>query len=519
MNTKPETAEESALRLAAIVESSDDAIVSKRLDGTITSWNHGAERLFGYTAEEIVGQSILTIIPEDRRHEEEHIIQRISQGERVKHFETYRCRKDGSLVPISVTVSPIKQADGTIIGASKIARDISDRKRAERRLGEQAEQLSILQRISASINADLDLDRIIQTVTDEATALSGAKFGAFFNMRIAEDGQRYMLYSLSGAPREAFESFGMPRKTQVFAPTFEGTHVVRSADIRSDPRYGLNAPHEGMPEGHLPVVSYLAVPVKSSSGEVLGGLFFGHDEPDQFGEQQEQLLKGIASQAAVAIENARLHDAAKQEIERRRVAEETKDLLLHELKHRIKNTMTMIHALASQTLRATPEIDRQAFLQRLHALSGAHDLLTMADWKAVSLHQLAERALRPFRELAGERIAVSGPDALVQSSQALSLTLAFHELATNAVKYGALSAETGTIAIDWRPDDADESHLQVTWSERGGPPVATPKKRGFGSKMIESALRGRHGAVRFDYAPEGIVVTIQLDLQQPAENS
>src|SRR4051812_10475378 len=119
-------------RLAAIIESSDDAIVSKDLNGIITSWNAGAQRLFGYTADEIIGQSILTLIPPERHHEEPGILARIRRGERIDHYETVRRKKDGTLFDISVTVSPLKNKSGQIVGASKIARDISDRVRNER---------------------------------------------------------------------------------------------------------------------------------------------------------------------------------------------------------------------------------------------------------------------------------------------------------------------------------------------------------------------------------------------------
>lgn len=505
--------DENALRLAAIVESCDDAIVGKLLDGTITSWNQAAEDLFGYTAEEIVGRSILTLIPEDRHHEETEIIEKLHRGERIRHFETVRCRKDGSLVPISVTISPIRLPDGTIVGASKIARDISARKRTERILTEQANRLAILQRVSASINADLDLERILQTVTDEATALSGARIGAFFYNHVAQDGETRTLYTLSGAPREAFENFGMPGRTAIFTATFENAQVIRSADIRQDPRYGKSEPHKGMPEGHLPVVSYLAVPVRSSSGEVAGGLFFGHDEPDIFSAETESLIAGIAAQAAIAIDNARLHEAAKNELARRKEAEEAKDLLLHELKHRIKNTMAMIQALVSQTLRDGPSEEREALLQRMQALSAAHDLLTVSDWKSVSLQALTDRALKPFRDGGADRIVAGGPEVWLSSTQALALTLSLHELSTNAVKYGALSTRGGRVTLDWEfPDPEDETHLRLCWSESGGPAVEPPTRRGFGTRMIESALRGKHGSAQFDYRPEGLQVTLDMEL-------
>jgi PAS domain S-box-containing protein len=129
--TERKQAELAALRLASIVESSDDAILSKDLEGVITSWNAGATHLFGYEADEIVGKSITTLLPDDRLHEEPGIIKRIRRGERVDHYETVRRRKDGSLVEISLTVSPIRNAEGQVIGASNISRDISERRRAE----------------------------------------------------------------------------------------------------------------------------------------------------------------------------------------------------------------------------------------------------------------------------------------------------------------------------------------------------------------------------------------------------
>src|SRR5262249_45476703 len=123
--------EEAQARLAAIVESSEDAIVSKNLTGVITSWNRSAERLFGYTAQEAIGQSITIIIPADRRGEERRILDTIRQGQTVEHFETVRQRKDGTLLDISVTISPIRNERGTIIGASKIARDVTERRQLE----------------------------------------------------------------------------------------------------------------------------------------------------------------------------------------------------------------------------------------------------------------------------------------------------------------------------------------------------------------------------------------------------
>ena len=191
----------------------------------------------------------------------------------------------------------------------------------ERALVDEATTLEILSRVGAMVTAQLDLDSVVQAVTDAATRLTGAAFGSFFYNVQNEAGESYMLYALSGVPREAFSKFPMPRNTQVFAPTFAGDAIVRSDDITQDPRYGHNEPHRGMPEGHLPVRSYLASSVISRTGEVLGGLFFGHPEPAMFDERSERLLEGIAAQAAIAIDNARLYKAAQTEIDERRKTE------------------------------------------------------------------------------------------------------------------------------------------------------------------------------------------------------
>jgi signal transduction histidine kinase len=188
-------------------------------------------------------------------------------------------------------------------------------------LEDQTNALEILNRASAAISGDLDLERLVQTVTDAAVELTGAEFGAFFYNVVDADGERYTLYTLSGAERSAFAAYPMPRNTAVFGPTFTGEGVVRSDDITQDPRYGRSAPHYGMPKGHLPVCSYLAVPVRSRSGEVLGGLFFGHSRPGVFDPLSEERIVGLASHAAVAMDNARLFQAAERELEQRRRAE------------------------------------------------------------------------------------------------------------------------------------------------------------------------------------------------------
>jgi PAS domain S-box-containing protein len=217
---------------------------------------------------------------------------------------------------------PLAGADGKTRRWFGTCTDIHDRKLAE-------QALELANEVGATLAAELDVERIVQAVTDASTVATEAQFGAFFYNVTNADGESYMLYTLSGVPRDAFSKFPMPRNTPVFAPTFEGEGVVRSDDITKDPRYGSMAPHYGMPEGHLPVCSYLAVPVVSRSGEVIGGLFFGHTEPARFTEVHERTVSSFASQAAVALDNAGLVSRLRglnEELEQR-VEERTAHLL------------------------------------------------------------------------------------------------------------------------------------------------------------------------------------------------
>jgi PAS domain S-box-containing protein len=315
--TERKRLETAGLHLAAIVESSEDAIISKDLNGIITSWNNGAERIFGYTAAEVIGKPVSILTAPDRLDEMPTILSKIRQGLRVEHYETRRRTKDGRILDVALMVSPVRDAAGQIIGASKIARDITHRKHIEleraallAREREAHRTAELLNTVGPRLAAQLDLEKLVQEVTDIATALIGAEFGSFFHNVTNEKGESHMLYTLSGVPKEAFAGFPNPPDTAVFAPTLPSEGVVRSDDLTQDPRYSENSPNYGLPDGRLPVRSYLAAPVKSRSGEVLGGLFFGHSLPGKFTEAHQAIVTGIGAQAAIAMDNARLFEQA-----------------------------------------------------------------------------------------------------------------------------------------------------------------------------------------------------------------
>jgi signal transduction histidine kinase/DNA-binding response OmpR family regulator len=260
------------------------------------------------------------------------IVARVLAGEAVMYEELHiPMQRGGGQADTWFTFSytPMRDCGGRIVGLLCAALEVTGKVLAVRReqealraLQAKSTALAIVNDTGAAITAELDSDRIIQMVVDAAVTLTGARYGAFFyNVRDAS-GEAYMLYALSGAEREDFSHFPMPRNTALFAPTFAGEGVVLSQDLLSDPRYGRNQPHAGLPDGHLPVRSYLAVPVRSRTGEVLGGLLFGHPEPGQFNQEDEASLVALAGQAAVAIDNARLFASAERELRHRARAEE-----------------------------------------------------------------------------------------------------------------------------------------------------------------------------------------------------
>jgi PAS domain S-box-containing protein len=314
----------------------DTAIISTNRDGEVTSWNTGAERILGWAEEEMIGLTLDRIFtPEGQRSREfaREIEDAISKG-RGGGEEGWRVRKDGSRFWAVGELAPIRTRDGAIVGFTKILRDRTGQQQAEEEVRQDRRTLEVLNRAASSLALETDRHRLVQIVTDAGVELTGAQFGAFFYNAVNESGEGYRLFSVSGAPLEASSKFPMPRNTEVFAPTLAGA-VVRSADITQDPKYGRSGPGGGMPEGYLPVRSYLAVPVVSRAGTVLGGLFFGHPSVGVFSERSERALMGLSSEAAIAMDNVELSQAALKEIEDRRRAEEALREFNASLEHQI----------------------------------------------------------------------------------------------------------------------------------------------------------------------------------------
>ena len=331
-----------------------DAVITTDNDGRVTFLNSIASALTGWQPPDARGvplPDVFRIVNEDSRQPTDNpAVRALREGKVVGLANhTLLIARDGSERPIDDSAAPIRDEAGKIAGAVLVFRDVTDRRTAERQLREEARVSESLYRVGRLVAAELDLDHLVQTATDEATKLADAQFGAFFYNVTNAAGESYFLYALSGAPREAFASFAMPRNTAIFAPTFSGAAVVRLDDVTADPRYGQNPPYQGMPPGHLPVRSYLAVPVVSRGGAVLGGFFFGHERIAMFTARHERLLVGVAAQTATAIDNARLYQDAKRlgdHLQQRNVelaaADRHKNEFLAMLAHELRNPLAPI---------------------------------------------------------------------------------------------------------------------------------------------------------------------------------
>ena len=300
-------------------------------DWVMTYMNAAAERLLNRRRDDVLGKTWHEAFPHAVGNPVDAMYQRVMrtrQPERMEYLYPHYGRW------LEISASPVRSG-----GVAVYFRDTSDRE--------------TLNRIGRTLASELDLERLLQAVTDAATEVSGAQFGAFFYNRTNEAGESYMLYTLSGVPRDAFAKFPMPRNTAVFAPTFSGEAIVRSDDITRDPRYGRNAPRRGMPEGHLPVKSYLAVPVMARSGEVHGGLFFGHAKAGVFTERAERLVAGIAAQAAIAIDNARLYRSLQESEQRYRAVVESQAELV--CRFRLDGTILFANGAYARSVGVTAE--------------------------------------------------------------------------------------------------------------------------------------------------------------------
>jgi len=400
---------------------------------------------------------------------------------------------------VDFVYQPMLGADGELTGVFVQGHDVTDHKRSEalRTAHNKVLQLAI---------QDQPLETILDTLarTVEEWSATGVLASILLLDRDAQVLRHGAAPSLPNAYNEAIDGVAIgPCAGSCGTAAFLKEPVFVS-DIASDPRWedfkDLAAEHA--------LAACWSIPILSGTGEVLGTFAMYHREPREPAEQDLELVDLVTRTAALIINRKRAED------ERGR-AERRQQLLLGELNHRVKNTLAIVQSLTHQSFHsaASTEDAKRRFEGRLKALASAHSLLTATNWESALIADVARAALAPF--CPPDRCDIDGPPLPVSPQTAVGLALALHELATNAAKYGALSTPSGRLSVRWTVVD---DQLQLIWTERGGPRVSPPERRGFGTRMIERTLASEFGGkVVLDFAPEGVTCTLIAPLPKTGE--
>lgn len=429
---------------AALVESSDDAIVAKDANGVVISWNPAAERLFGWSSAEMVGHSIRRLLPEDRQHEEDDILARIAKGERVGQFLTRRLHRSGELLDISVTVSPVRDELGTVVGASKIARN------AGPYLKQQAELLQSKARFETLAN---NLDQFAWMANPDGHIF-------WYNQR---------WYDYTGTTLEQMAGWG-------WKAVHHPEHVDRVVE-RIQHSWDTGIEWED------------TFPLLGKDGEWRWFLSRAKPIRDEAGE----IIRWFGTNTDIT--------------EQRQQAEQIR-LLLQEVNHRSKNMLSTIQALLRRSIQGNDEFVAR-FSERIRSLAASQDTLVRRAWREVPLAELVAGQLKLVEGAAGS-LQTDLPNIALTPRASETIGMALHELATNSLKYGALSVAGGRVTITAQVAGDD---LRLSWSESGGPPVAPPTRKGFGTTLIcDVPRRYFGGSAQIDYAPAGVVWTLVAPL-------
>jgi PAS domain S-box-containing protein len=437
-------------QLSAFISQTTAGFAQVDLDGRFTLVNQRFCEIAGRSAEDLMQLRMQEIThPDDLPRNLPMFERAVREGIPYTHEKRY-IRPDGAIVWVSNSVAVIRRASGEPFGVLAVTLDVTERRRAEEALRKSEESLRLAVEGAGMSTWDVDL---------------ATRHGHWSGTR--------------------FDMLGLPRPADLVGAVEDWLDRIHELD-----RPAVEAAVERCFTEGVPFTIEYRIH-RADNGEERWLHSYGNRIVPNPGEPPR--FVGISF-----------------DITARKRSEQHQMLLIHELNHRVKNTLAIVQAIAHQSFKgeALSTEARQSFEGRLAALSSAHNLLTRQNWEGATIRQVIDEGMAAYRS--GNRLSVTGPDLPLAPKAAVSLAMAVHELATNAVKYGALSTERGRIAIDWSVDDR---RLRWVWRESGGPAVTPPARRGFGSRMIERGLAAElRGEARMDFAPDGLVCALSSPL-------
>jgi PAS domain S-box-containing protein len=452
----------SEIRLAATYEAASVGIAEADPDGRLLRVNNSLCRISGRTREELLASSFFEYTHPDDRAEDTELYSRQVRGE----IDNYTIRKralrpDGSVRHLDIFSSSVRGTDGRFLYGVRVTQDVTTAKQMEDRLRESEQRLrDLLEALPAAIYTT-DASGRINFFNRAAIEMAG---------RTPQPGDEWCvtwkLFWPDGTP--------LPHDECPMAVAIRENRPVRGAEAVAE-----------RPDGtRVPFIPY-PTPLRDAAGKLVGAI---------------NMLVDIS--------------------ERKR-AENAQKVLIDELNHRVKNTLAIVQSLASQTAHYASDLDEflPTFTGRLLALARAHDLIAKRYWQDVPLEKLVHDILAP---VAGDRLIMKGPSVNLNARTALSLTIVLNELLTNAAKYGSLSRPAGRVSLHWQIIHGKRQQLRLVseWREAGGPLVAPPKRRGFGSRLMERCVEGDlAGDFDLVYEPEGTRCRIEFPLSWPAINA
>ena len=427
----------------------DYAIYELDREGRILTWNKGAERLKGWKAEEVIGKPYTILhTPESRATNAPGRELKIAAETGRFEEQAPRMRKDGSIFAAHVSLFPLRDDRGEVTGFVKVTRDISERSRAGR----------------AILDSRRRMEGIVQSAMDAIITIDDAQRVVLFNPA-AEKIFGYSVDEVLGQPVTMLIPERYRDQHDEYVRRFFESGVINRKLESDNPLLALRRDGEQFP-------------IEASISQVIVG-----------GERVGTIIL--------------------RDITERKMNEESRALLAREVDHRAKNALAVAQALVGLTKADTMQEFAEAVRGRIEALGRAHSLLSQSQWRGAPLDQLIRDELQPYSK--GDQLRVSGPKLTCRADAVQSLSLLFHELATNAVKYGALGREAGQVAIDWKREGAV---VTITWKESGGPPVVAPKRRGFGTRLLNQVSgRQLNAQLEFDWDPAGL----RLQMTLPAD--